>query len=196
MSATDSDQPTPTIHVDPQGDLTLTVGENSAQKTLIVNRQALCFASPVLNAMLRKGGPFAENSAQGVTLPDDSAGVMLIILRIAHLQFDQVPKHIGWESLVSIMVLVDKYDMLKIVQPFMHEWNVGEFLSATPLGRSKVGQNSEECLSMAWTLRDKEVASVWLQNMIMNVKYVAGVLCDENGRQIRKDCLPSNALSQ
>jgi len=68
--------------------------------------------------MLREGGSSMESSASKVVLPEDPADPMGIMLRIAHLQFNSVPKQLGSDELLAVMALVDKYDMRTIVQPF------------------------------------------------------------------------------
>jgi hypothetical protein len=51
---------------------------------------------------------------------------MLLVLRIAHLQFKEIPQGNGLtiDALLSLAVVCDKYDLVSMVRPFLdlHCW--------------------------------------------------------------------------
>ena len=64
---------------------------------------------------------WAESTANEISFPDDDAEAMLIVLRIAHLRFQELPGIHGlpFETLFNLAVTCDKYDTIKLVRPFL-----------------------------------------------------------------------------
>ncbi len=114
----------PTIVLHEHGDVTLLLGAAEDQKTVRVSAATLQLASPVWKAML--GGQWVESEASEIPLPDDDVEAMLLVLRIAHLRFYEIPKKNGlsFESLLRLAVVCDKYDLVRLVRPFLdlHCW--------------------------------------------------------------------------
>ncbi|KAK4697983.1 hypothetical protein P7C71_g179, partial [Lecanoromycetidae sp. Uapishka_2] len=94
-----------TINVDPSGDLTLLVGDpdKEAQQSFLVSSKAMQLASPVWATLFDPQGRFLEANAKEVSLPDDDPHALLILLHIAHLNFDLItsPVNVGWQSIDS-----------------------------------------------------------------------------------------------
>jgi hypothetical protein len=122
--------PTPTaMTMDPDGDLILRVGSDSAANNTYfkVCSAALRRNSPVFKAMLY--GLWAESKPQNdsetqwlVSLPDEEPSAMRVILDIVHGNFDKVP-YCPWEPvLYEVVVLADKYDMFKCLIPWAEYW--------------------------------------------------------------------------
>lgn len=94
------DEPT-TIHVAPSGDFRLHVQQNSqpdnagpvrvsttnATKSYIVSSTVMSFASPVWKVLFDPQGQFMEATAKEAFLLDDDPDMLLVLLRISHLQF-------------------------------------------------------------------------------------------------------------
>jgi len=53
---------------------------------------------------------------------DDDPDALLILLNIAHLNFSQIPPRISWRTLLNIAVLCDKYDIVKLIRPWIGNW--------------------------------------------------------------------------
>ena len=102
--------PTSTIiNLDSSGDLRLLVkGPGDKWTTLIVSSSAMCLASPVWRAMLNPRSHFREAEKQEVEFPDDDLDALLIVLRVAHLKFRELPKTVSFDGLVNLAVLSDK----------------------------------------------------------------------------------------
>ena len=111
-----------TITLDPSGDLTIIAKnrDETVTRSFTVSTKALCLASPHWNSMLNPLRPWArQNPDQDTfTLEEDDPDALVIILRIAHLQFEQVPRSIGYSHLLEIAIICDKYDTIKLVGPW------------------------------------------------------------------------------
>ncbi|KAF3008922.1 hypothetical protein E8E13_011295 [Curvularia kusanoi] len=115
-----------TVVIDPMYDLTVIVGTPDAtdgQIAFRVNRGSLRHASDVWNKMLT--GPWSENikDQSEVEFPDDSAWAFEQVLYIAHLQEHKVPQpqEIDLSKLLSLAVLVDKYDLARVMRTAWRE---------------------------------------------------------------------------
>ena len=107
----------PCITLDPSGDLRL----QTDTQDFIVSSKAMCLASPVWRAMLDPQGPWAKQASDTykLPLPDDDPNALLIILRIAHLQFSELPDVlVVYEDLLQLAVLCDKYGSVLILDGF------------------------------------------------------------------------------
>ena len=70
---------------------------------------------------------------------------LLALLRIAHFDFDKVPKKVSAEQLYQLAVLVDQYQCVKLLGPFLPGW-IGK-LAKNP--RDKLGERES---FVWWTL--------------------------------------------
>ncbi len=117
----------PTVYVDRLGDLTLAIGPNKAE--FVVCSRALARCSPVFNAMLNGGFKESRPADTGqpwvVTLPEDDPDASEIFLHIVHARFHLVPETMPASRLHSLLVIVDKYDMLPVVRPWIRSWLSG-----------------------------------------------------------------------
>lgn len=106
------------------GDVTLLVGTGETQQPVLTSSSTLRLASPVWRAMF--GQRWAESESSEVPFPDDDVEAMLLVLRIAHLRFQELPqKHgISFNSLLNLAFVCDKYDLVRMVRPFLdlHCW--------------------------------------------------------------------------
>jgi len=51
-----------------------------------------------------------------------NSDALLILLRITHLQFANIPKRLPYETLLGVAVLCDQYDCRKLVRPWLADW--------------------------------------------------------------------------
>ena len=146
----------PTI-VDPSGDLTVQVGENEHQKTFIVSPKAMCLASPVWRIMLE---PTVVGGRTRMDLTNDDPDALLILLRISHLQFSEVPLHVTYTLLVHLAVLCDKYEMAQLLIPWITPWQVDWKTYALKEGY-------ENLFFVAWVFSDLETYTAIARNWVM-----------------------------
>lgn len=135
---------------DPHGDLDLIAPVMTAgaelNKRFKVSSKTMSRVCRAWRKMLDPDGPFAEARMVGqgeLTLPEDDAAPLAILLHIAHLNFDRVPQKLSFEELLALAVLTDKYDATRLVQPWIQSWIAGlEHLLLEP--------GYEEWLWIAW----------------------------------------------
>ena len=110
------------------GDALLLIGPEENCQPVLVSKTVLALASPVWKAMFDRR-QWAESTATEIPFPDDDAEAMLIVLRIAHLRFAELPLKSGLslEDLLHLAVICDKYDVVQLVRPFLnlHQWHEG-----------------------------------------------------------------------
>lgn len=112
--------------IDPRGDLTLVVGEETKAHLLVCSR-AMARASPAFSAMLNGQSREAKlwsnpYSSWTVTLPDDDPMAFKIILRIIHSQLHLVTSKLSRKLFFKLYVLADKYLMKDLILPFATLW--------------------------------------------------------------------------
>ena len=143
--ATADDPTSTTIYLDSSGDLRLLVKDSGDEwTTLIVSSSAMRLASPVWRAMLNPKSHFKEAEKQEVEFPDDDLDALLIILRVAHLKFRDLPESVSFEGLVNLAVVCDKYDTVGLVRKWIPGW-------LAPWYKEICSPGYEEWLSIAWT---------------------------------------------
>ncbi|KAM7185917.1 hypothetical protein V8F33_012106 [Rhypophila sp. PSN 637] len=123
--------------LDPEGDLTLRVGQGNSARDYLVCSRTLARASPFFRTLLY--GPFLEKRPTDgrpwqVALPEDDPDAAETILQVVHAPFDK-PSNEGRSSdatvdrLYAILVFVDKYGMRKVLRPWIKDMvpDVGTF---------------------------------------------------------------------
>jgi hypothetical protein len=115
-----------TVVVDPDGDLKLRASTTSFKVCSATLRRS----SPVWKAMLfgsREESKPTKNAREKwlIELPEDPPAALKIVLAIVHMQVDTGPSALEIPLFADILVLSDKYDMRKVIWPWIFEW-VGE----------------------------------------------------------------------
>ena len=190
-------------YLDPCGDVRLLLDARRIQKqalkegnilphpiTLVVSSKVLCLASPVWKAMLKSNGHFKEAilsaGVREVHLADDDPDALLLVLRIAHLQFRDITSEPTFDQFLNIALICDKYDIVPLVQPWLPNW----------IGWLKPMMHHpgyEEWLFIAWTFgeaRDYEKLASLLVSQVITDKEGQ---CYRSGKILGKN-LPPGAL--
>jgi hypothetical protein len=123
----DAPNPSQTVVLHDGGDAVLLIGPEECPRAVRASKMIMSLASPVWKAMFERRS-WLESTATDIPFPDDDADAMLIVLRIAHLRFKEIPSKEGLslEDLFQVAIICDKYDTVGIVRPFMdlHCWTV------------------------------------------------------------------------
>ncbi|KAL3424403.1 hypothetical protein PVAG01_03684 [Phlyctema vagabunda] len=97
------------------------------ENSMLVSSRHMKLASPVFNKMLQPGC-FQEGSilhAQGkveIPLPDDDFTAFVILLDIIHGHTRKVPRHVSFDLLKTIAILIDKYEMHEVAEVYTDRW--------------------------------------------------------------------------
>lgn len=102
---------------------------------------ALSFASPVWKKLIFPPFPLLTSRADGEepnsktsyvtneSFPDieldfteDNPEALLVLLRIAHLQFSTIPSDLPYVILNNVAILCDKYNCRSLVKPWLKDW--------------------------------------------------------------------------
>ncbi|MBE3048682.1 hypothetical protein IMZ48_40525 [Candidatus Bathyarchaeota archaeon] len=124
--------------IDKDGDLVLLVGEEltSPAKEFLVCSSTMRRASPVWKRMLF-GGFQESKPAEGdwvVALPDDEPRILTTLLNVVHANFSETYRQLDVAGIYEHVVLMDKYDILRFMQPWRDDW----------MAKVKVAANADE----------------------------------------------------
>jgi hypothetical protein len=127
-------------------DRIVAIGEREDGRRLYkVSSLAMSMASPIWKAMFDPTSGFRESNPDTmVEFPEDDPDIMLIVLRIIHFKFDDLPQSISFDWLVELAVFCDKYDTVSIVRPFIANWTA-------PWTKFCLQPGYEHWLFVAWT---------------------------------------------
>lgn len=194
-----------TICVSPIGDLRLIVDSKQsrkrawgkdqvkpATKTFIVSSVVLCHASAVWKTMLGPEGHFKEADTsvgtREVHFAEDDGDALLLLLRIAHLEFAELPATLTYEQLLDVAILCDKYDVLRLVRPWSAKWEDSWKPSACDSGH-------EESLFIAWTFGDVETYTKVTRLLVTESTSNDAGQCLRDGKLLEKD-MPPGAIGR
>ncbi|CAI6260075.1 unnamed protein product [Periconia digitata] len=112
----------PTISMGAPEDVTLLLGPE--KQPVRASIAVLCRSSSVWEAMF--SGDWNASEKSEIEFPDDDVEAMLLVLRIAHLKFKDLPgkQALPLGQLLQLTLVTEKYDVVHIVRPFleMFEW--------------------------------------------------------------------------
>jgi hypothetical protein len=95
-------------------------------------------------------------------LTEDDADSVLVLLRIAHLQFHKIPSKLPYRSLLEIVTLCDYYNCIRLVQPWRPLWLIDAAAEA-----HKPGQ--EGWLTIAWAFDEQTIFNDLARNLAREV---------------------------
>lgn len=162
-----------TIVLHDDGDVTLVVGEDgSPQQPIRASKSTMSLASSVWKAMFSR--VWVEHEAFEILLPDDDVEAILLVLRIAHLRFQDLPKKgaLALQSLLNLAVVCDKYDLVHLIRPFLdlNGWALPWYPDLTASLRHA------ELLFVAWTFGFNESFEALANDIVLQMTMtVAGV---------------------
>ena len=128
---------------------------------------------PIASKTLIQLGVTEKTMATELHFEDDDGDALLLLLRIAHLQFAQVPTSLSFSQLLQVAILCDMYDCATLVKPWLSGW-----LSDEVAESKRIGQ--EDWLFSAWVFRREQVFEELAKKLVREVR--------TNG----KDCLTSS----
>lgn len=173
------------------GDIRLRITYSNRSLTLQGSSTFLSSASPVWNKILnppfpmlfRKEGGNANRQDTHIDFSEDNGKALLLLLRIAHLQFSKVPSTLeSFDTFIALAILCDKYDCVGLIKPWLHSW-VGN--DGTEFKWDESGY--ESWLFIAWVLGWKDRFQSLAIKLVRTVQINdAGEILTWNG-----DILPS-----
>ncbi|KAI0600989.1 hypothetical protein F4775DRAFT_542316 [Biscogniauxia sp. FL1348] len=186
------------VVVDPDGDLTLRVGQNKPKArygsmaeeaiTFVVCSRTVARASPVWKKLLYGG--FAESKRPStssssewlVELPEDNPKAMSTMLHIIHSRFENVPRitdSFVLDDLYQLTVLTDKYDLTAVLRPWATSWMRSLHQTRNSWSKSLFPTSADlrRHLWIAWELGDLDHLRKTAKEMIL---YLPGNILQGN----------------
>ena len=153
------------------GDFRLLVTYSNEPTYFIVSSHAMSLASPVWKTIIHP--PFEKIFDEEATIrqsqdrerdfSDDNGEALLILLRIAHLQFNKVPPNLTFKSLFEIAILCDKYDCVSLVKPWLSTWLTYESTQYMKPG-------NEEMLLISWVFGKETIFRELAKKLVTELK--------------------------
>lgn len=141
------------IYFDRDGDTRLLLDADQEPRIFVVSSKAMTLVCDSWNRMLSPNSHFKEarqGDGREIFLPDDDSDGLEILLNIAHLHFDRVPQELGFEDLLAVSVLTEKYGATRLVRPWVKRWLEGN--------KSLIDEpGHEEWLWVAWAFGESEI---------------------------------------
>lgn len=160
-----------------------------AKHIFVVSSHVMSLMCGPWSAMLDPEKQFAEANSDTISLYGDNPSALKILFRIAHLQFDLVPKILTMNELLHVSVVVDKYQAMELVLPFLSSW-AQSFAAEITQGSDAY----ESWLCIAWVFGWDDIFELATTNIILDCTTNAeGRLMDSQGVNIR-EILPCNIL--
>lgn len=197
---TTEDQPT-TVDVDPEGDIRLIVEYEDAKtkhtetREFLVSTQVMCLASTVWRTMFSPTSRWVKGDLDrdSFQLFGDDPDALIILLDIAHLNFDRVPSNVSFHILLRLAVLCDKYDTVKLVRRYITEW-----ITCVKALKPLLDPQSEEWLFIAWVFGEKSIYEQVSKDLVL-VTSVSSKFLEEpvyiyRGVKILEETLPPGAI--
>ncbi|KAJ8059604.1 hypothetical protein OCU04_011259 [Sclerotinia nivalis] len=123
------------------GDVRAKVFYEGREVSFKLSSHALSFASPVWKKLIFPPFPLPTSRTDGeepnskkscvanepftdieLDFTEDNAEALLVLLRIAYLQFSTVPSNLPYVILYNVTVICDKYNCTKLVKPWLKDW--------------------------------------------------------------------------
>ncbi|KAH6696744.1 hypothetical protein BKA61DRAFT_623016 [Leptodontidium sp. MPI-SDFR-AT-0119] len=136
-----------------------------------VSADALVLASPVWKKFLFP--PWDDTSLpeketevkhKQIDCTEDDGEALLILLNIVHLNFDGVPAFLEYPTLLEVAVLVDQYDCVKVVRPWLESWMKNE-------KSERLKAKQEGWLFISWVFGRETTFSELAHHMVLNCAF-------------------------
>ena len=122
----------------------------------------LSIASPLWKKFLYP--PWAESSAPVAQLDfsSDDLATITLLLRITHLQFQNIPKKLSYERLLQMAIVCDQYSCTGLVAPWIESWLSDEKTSLKEDGK-------EGWLFIAWVFGREDIFEQLAKKLVLEV---------------------------
>jgi len=151
-----------------EGDIDVALNYECELVKFRASSHALCFASPVWKKFIYPPFPKITDEGNGnssntqIDFTEDNGKALLILLNIAHLQFNKVPSELPFETLLQVAVLCDQYDCVSLVGPWLKQCIIDELRVSRRPGQ-------EAWLFIAWAFGRNKVFETLASNLAAEV---------------------------
>ena len=171
-------------------DYKIQVTYNSEICTGRVSSHAMALGSPVWEKFLfppwsgsreakdLEGQDVRTSPVQQLDFAEDDGEALLTLLRIAHLQFKEIPVTLPYDYRLNLAILVDQYDCIGIIRTWLATWLANEEMECKE-------PEHEGWLFIAWAFGRKEVFKSLVLKMVKEIVVdTDGVMFTSSGEPI------------
>jgi hypothetical protein len=179
------------VSLNHSGDRTIIVGQKEdGQRIYKVSSIAMSMASPIWKAMFNPTSGFLESNPDvPVEFPEDDPDALLILLKIAHLQFHQIPKSISFSWLTELAVLCDKYDSVRLLQPFIEQW-------MSPWTLLCLEPGYEDWLFISWSFGCEQIFNLLAASLVLSIELDSEGRILNSGNELLVDHMPPGSIGE
>jgi hypothetical protein len=179
------------VSLNDSGDRKLIVGQKEdGQRIYKVSSVAMSMASPVWKAMFNPTSGFLESNPDvPVEFPEDDPDALLILLWIAHLQFHEIPKSISFSWLTELAILCDKYDSVRLLQPFIEQW-------ISPWALLCLEPGYEAWLFIAWSFGCEQIFNLLAASLVLSIELDGEGRILNSGNELLVDHMPPGSIGK
>ncbi|KAF4534771.1 Nuclear pore protein [Lasiodiplodia theobromae] len=157
------------LYFDEDGDTRLSLTRCDPERTYVVSSKAMSLVCSAWKSMLSRNNGFKEGtlveSNCAIPLPDDDPEALELLLNIAHMRFERIPKTLTFDDLLAVADLTEKYGAVKILRPWLKDWLKDiEHLVKEP--------GYEEWLFIAWAFGEEEIFTRLSNRLVREVHLV------------------------
>lgn len=103
--------------------------------------------------------------SEALDFTSDPAEALLVLLKIAHLQFVSIPAALSTDELSEVAILCDQYDCAQLVKPWLTGWLANEDTEWKKIEGTESG-SKEKCLFIAWVFGREQVLRGVSSNLV------------------------------
>ena len=130
-----------------------------------------------------------ESSVQQLNFVEDDSEALLILLRIVHQRFKEVPVTLSYDHLLNLAILVDQYDCIGIVRPWLATWLANE--------ETDCKAPEHECwLFIAWVFGRKNIFKGLALKMVKEVVVNAGGVAFTSSEEPISEPMPGGIIGE
>lgn len=153
---------------------------------------------PHKNQDVEKQGITTENNkregnssglVKEVDFHDDDGEALLLLLSITHLRYGDIPTMLPYETLLNVAVLCDRYDCVKLVEPWLSQWLSDEEKSWKEAGH-------ENWLFIAWVFGRDKVFSDLTAKIVREAKITDDGECLTSAGEEVSEPMPPGILGE
>lgn len=176
--------PTEVIELDSRGDFTILADKDGQLVHCKVSSAALAMASPFWRA-LTEPGRWKESTTKQIDHREDDLDALLIIFKISHMRFTELPQVLPTRILQQLGLICDKYDCLELIRPWVVGWlrAWGQRYDTRSVDREDLVIAWVFGLSKAFSHIKYDLVTKMHQDVNLNSNYVLpnGTECDYTG---------------
>ncbi|TVY48572.1 hypothetical protein LCER1_G008236 [Lachnellula cervina] len=106
-----------------------------------------------------------------IDFKDDDGEALLLLLRVAHFKFADIPSKLSFERLLNVAILCDEYDCVNLVRPWLSKWFAYKDVTEDSVAPE---EGHEDYLFIAWVFGRQEIFNKLAKKLLLEVEIAQG----------------------